>query len=248
MNRSLWTKTLSNTSCPPWPCPICRSGMISLVHNTMTHRETAESSRTHGHPDWDPDWIEYIFTAWGECQNPSCKQAFAIAGTGRVEQDFEPGGHAWEDSFSPMACLPMPEMIDLPEKCPHNVRDQLRAAYALFWPNPSACAGRIRVALEYLMDHLGIPSQIPDKNGKTRELKLHARIELFATKEPTAGSQLMALKWLGNAGSHHNIVSETDLLDAFQIVEHALGEIIDRRSLSVAALAEEMTKKHTKGS
>ncbi|MFH0958825.1 MAG: hypothetical protein V1897_09000, partial [Pseudomonadota bacterium] len=157
MKRSLWTRTLSNALCPPWPCPICRSGIVSLVQESLTHRETVKSIRTHGHENWDPDWIEYTFTAWCECQNPTCRQAFAIAGTGGVRQNYEPDGGEWEDYFSPMMCLPMPEMIDLPAKCPQYVQDELRAAYALFWPNQSACAGRIRVALEYLMDHVGIP-------------------------------------------------------------------------------------------
>lgn len=54
----------------------------------------------------------------------------------------------------------------------------------------------------------------------------------------------MALKWLGNAGSHDRTVSKSDLLDAFEILEHALAEIIDRRSAKVAELAKKLAKKH----
>ena len=58
------------------------------------------------------------------------------------------------------------------------------------------------------------------------------------------GPHLMALKWRGNAGSHGSKVSRIDLLDAFEIMEHSLVEILDKRSAKVAALAEKMTKKH----
>jgi hypothetical protein len=54
----------------------------------------------------------------------------------------------------------------------------------------------------------------------------------------------MALKWLGNTGTHSAEVSEDDLLDAFEILEHALIEIIEKRSTKVAELAKKLTKKH----
>jgi hypothetical protein len=37
----------------------------------------------------------------------------------------------------------------------------------------------------------------------------------------------MALKWLGNTGTHTSAVTRDDLLDAFEILDHALVELID---------------------
>jgi hypothetical protein len=54
----------------------------------------------------------------------------------------------------------------------------------------------------------------------------------------------MALKWLGNTGAHEGSISDADLLDAFEIFEHALAEIVDKRSANLAALAKKLTKKH----
>lgn len=245
MNRSLWTQTLSETSCPAWPCPVCRKGTVALLQKSLIYKETIESERAHKREEWDPDWIRYTFTAWGECRHPSCKQEFAIAGTGGVAPDYgEDGNYEWQDYFSPMTCHPMPDMFDFPAKSPDEVKEELRAAFAIFWLHQAACAGRIRVALECLMNHLGVPKRKKDKNGKYSDLSLHARIDAFAKHEPTIGPHLMALKWLGNAGSHNREVSQNDLLDAFEIMEHALGEIIDRRSAKVAALAKKLTKKH----
>jgi hypothetical protein len=154
----------------------------------------------------------------------------------------------FSDYFSAKSCHPMPEIFEVPHKCPDDVTEELRAAFALFWSQHAACAGRIRVALERLMNHLGVAKRKKDKNGKFFDLSLHGRIDEFARSEPVIGPQLMALKWLGNAGSHSNReVGRDDLLDAFEILEHALGEIIDKRSArsaKVAELAKKLTKKH----
>jgi len=48
----------------------------------------------------------------------------------------------------------------------------------LFWSDPSATANRVRVALEDLMDHLGIQKRRKSTKGKFDKLTLHHRIEI----------------------------------------------------------------------
>ena len=246
MNRSLWSELLSETYCPPWPGPICRKGTVALVPKSLMRHETVESQRARGHHEWDPDWLTYAFTAWGECRHTQCKQQFAIAGSGSVgpEQDEE-GNMGWEAYFEPMYCFPTIELIDLPKGCPDEVAQELDAAFCLYWSNRAACAGRIRVALELLLDHLGVQKKKKGKNGKFAELGLHARIELFAIGNPVTGGQLMALKSLGNSAAHEGSISTVDLLDAFEVLEHTLEEVIEKRSQKVAALAKKLNKKHS---
>lgn len=245
MDRYIWTQRIGKEGCPPWPCSFCKKGSIGLLKETLVIQETAESIRAHGQDEWDPEWITYIFTAWAECSHSTCKQMYAISGTGGVgfkqtdEDDWD-----WVDYFSPKLCNPMPDIIPLPSRTPKNVLDELRASFSLFWLNRESCAGKIRVALECLMDHLGIPKKRKTKNGKFTELSLHERIEIYTTKESAIGAQLMALKWLGNTGSHNGDINTADLLDAFEILEHTLGEIIGQRSARVATLVKTLTKKH----
>lgn len=247
MNRSLWIEPLKQKWCPAWPCPTCRKSTLLLTPNSLISKETAQSKRAHRKEGWGPEETTYVFTAWAECRNPSCKQQFAIAGSGGVDVEFDANGNfGLEDYFSPMMCKPMPDMFDFPAKCPDDVKEELRAAFALFWLNQPACAGRIRVAIECLMNFLGVPKRKKDKNGKYIDLNLHARIDAIVKKEPKIGSHMMALKWLGNAGSHIGDVSRDDLLSAFEIMEYVLGEIIERRSDKVAKLAKALTKKHGK--
>lgn len=245
MNRSLWTRSLNKQYCPPWPCPICRTGSLRLVQGSLVYEETIESVRSHSDEAFEPEWIEYSFTAWAQCTHARCEQKFALAGTGGVEPEYqEDGDWDWEDFFSPLFCYPMPHIIEIPSKCPGDISAELLAAFCLFWSTPAACAGRIRVALELIMNHLGVPKRKKSSSGRFSELTLHGRIDAFAAKETAIGSQLMALKWLGNAGSHDGVVSKPDLLDAFEILEHVLSEILDRRSARVAALAKKLLKKH----
>jgi hypothetical protein len=247
MKRTLWIQTLTEHYSPAWPCPECSKGSLSLVPKSLIHKETTESKRSHGDENWDPEWIEYVFTAWAKCGHPSCGQEVAISGVGGVQPEYDPeGGMDWSPYFAPRFCSPMPDIFEIPAKCPKEVKTELRAGFALFWSDHAATSSRVRVALERLMDHLGVQKRRKDKNGMFLELSLHQRIDIFSKGEPSIGKQLMALKWLGNTGSHDGQVSRDDVLDAFEILEHALSELIDRRTEKVVALAKKLIKKHTK--
>src|SRR5260370_11614754 len=157
MNRHLWTRSLTETTCPAWPCPVCNRGIVALVQKSLLFKQTVASKREHGHEDWNPTCVDYTFTAWGQCTHSSCKQDFAIAGTGGVEPEFSgpDGDYDWEQYFLPNVCRPMPDMFNIPPKCPNSVIEELRAAFSLYWLSHEACAGRIRVALECLMKSSG---------------------------------------------------------------------------------------------
>jgi hypothetical protein len=218
-----------------------------LERDSLISAETVPSQKAHKDENFDPDWIDYGFTAWARCSSTACKQRFAIGGRGGVEPQYTNDEGDWDycDFFRPLFCYPMPHIIGIPKKCPDNVAFELEGAFSVFWSNTAACAGRIRVAIELMMDQLGVPKRKKNAKGSFYDLQLHRRVEIFSLKEPVIGQQLMALKWLGNAGSHVGAVNQSDLLDAFEILEHALSEIVDRRAARVALLAKKMLKKHS---
>lgn len=249
MDRNIWLQDITDHGCPPWPCHVCRKGVLLLVPGTLAKTETVESVRARMETGWEPEWISLAFTAWAQCTHPSCKQEFAIVGSGseicRSYEDGEDFEDYYEETFSPKFCFPMPELISLPSGCPSAVVGELQNAFALFWSSPAACAGRIRVAIEFLLDHLDVPKQMKGKNRKFFTLNLHDRIDEYSKSSSTIGPHLMALKWLGNTGSHDSALEARDLLDAFEILENSLAEIFDRRSARVAELAQSLTRKHT---
>jgi hypothetical protein len=218
------------------------------VTNSLLYKETVWSKRARRDEDWSPEYITYAFTAWVKCNNPSCGDEAAVAGEGGAEPcDDGEGGTDYSLFFSPHFCTPMPDFFELPKKCPAKLALEVRAAFKLFWSDPSAASNRVRIALEQLMDHLEIQKRCKNKNGKFDKLSLHHRIEVFSKTEPEIGAQLMALKLLGNTGSHDGGVIRNDVLDAFEIVEHALLELIEHRSQRLAALAQALTEKHRPG-
>lgn len=248
MNRRIWTQRISKWSCPPWPCPVCRKGTLAIVKDSLIYHPI-ESKRKpsfiQDNEEFENFEITYSFTAWAECKQPACKKRFSISGRGGMEPvPSAEGGHEWEDYFLPKVCYPMPDIIEFPRTCPVKVKDELRVAFTLFWLHPAACAGRIRVALEYLMDHFRVPRQKTSTNGKCHKHKLHDRLVDFAESNSTMQNELMSLKWLGNTGSHGQNITKDELLTAFEIFEHALIELIDKHSASIAEAAQKLTEKH----
>ncbi len=249
MKRALWTAALSESHSPAWPCPACAKGTLALVSKSLAFRETLVSKRNRHEDEWTPEDIEYAFTAWLKCTQASCEQEVAVSGVGGIEQwqtlgeDGEPDT-SYSKYFTPQYFSHIPDIFEMPKKCPEEVVKHLRAGFRLFFLDRSAAANRIRVALERLLDHLGVPKRRKEQNNRFSDLSLHKRIEAFIKDEPSLGAQLMALKWLGNTASHEGSVSRDELLDAFEILEHCLLELIERRSARVAELARRLTRKH----
>lgn len=245
MDKQLWNRPFHKDACPPWPCPVCNSGVLILMPEALREHATIESMRGHNEDWWGPENVVLSFTAWAECSNKKCAEEFAISGTGFVDQvpigdDMQQSEYV--DFFTPRHVQPALHLCTLPTNCPDEVRLALEAAFGLYWQSKPATAGRIRVALERLLDHLGIPS----KNSTGKTIALGIRIDQFSKSDPINGAYLMALKWLGNVGSHTTEVDTNDLLDAFEVFEHVLAELIGHRSAAVANLAAQLTVKYKK--
>lgn len=222
---------------PPWLCPTCSKGFFTLVPETLTYKEMLNSKKEHSDIEWSPEWIRYVFTAWLKCNNVHCGEDAVVSGVGEESSNNSEEETDWVPQFSPKFCLPMPDMFEMPQKCPEAIKNELRKAFAVFWSDHSASASHIRISLERLMD-------LKITETETKSMKLHKRIDLFQKTDPIVGSHLMALKWLGNTSSHEGDVSREDVLDAFEILEYALNELIERRSVKVGILAENLTYKH----
>ncbi|RMG98211.1 MAG: DUF4145 domain-containing protein [Chloroflexi bacterium] len=247
MDRDIWASNITTDEAPPYSCPHCGVGTLEIVPKSLKKKETVASQKEHRNPDWDPEWIRYSFTAWLKCSRTECEQGVAVSGRGSVDVAYDPEeGPEWYDSFEPLHFWPTLDIINIPDKTPDDVAKELRSAFSLFKIDPSACANRIRVSLELLLDHLGVQRKKRTSGGKMKILTLHERIELLRPKNPDVCDQLIAIKWVGNTGSHSTFATTSDLLDVFEILEHALSEIVSERSKQVSKLAKKLTKKHSK--
>lgn len=213
----------------------------------MVTNETPKSRRDRKHEDWDPTLIEEMFTVRLRCSKSGCIGEVALAGVGGLEEVYdadEDGSFTLEPRYYPRFAWPPLPVIGIPKRTPKSVKAELNRAFALHWADPGAAAGRVRVSLELLLDALGVQRRKRNVNGRLADLSLHQRLLILSKAEPEAGAQLMAVKWLGNSGSHGTDVSRSDLLDALELVEHALAELIEKRSRRMAELAGKLSRKH----
>lgn len=215
-----------------------------LVPKTFKSVETATSRKYDRSEEWwDPDYIDYTFTAWAKCTNHSCGENIAIGGTGTVTQAYDSQGEVeWVEHYSPNFIRPSPEIIKIDYKWPDEIKIYLREAFSLFWGHRESCAGRIRVALESLLTRAGIPTRREEEGNGV--ISLDKRIVRFSQKNEVLGAQLSAIKWLGNSGSHGDPVSREDLLDAFELFQIALEEILDDRAARAVSLANKIDARH----
>jgi hypothetical protein len=90
----------------------------------------------------------------------------------------------------------------------------------------------------------------PNAPAKLKPIDLSSRIDKFisATGALVHKDHLHALRVAGNLGTHSNTITRTEMLDAFEIYEHALSELIDKKSAQINKLAKQMTTKLGKAS
>lgn len=249
MKRQLWSRLIDETSIPAFPCPRCANGHLSLTKAGVAKAEGAYAKLNRNDPEWEPDMQKVRFSAFLHCNQASCGEIVVIAGgMETVETEIEEV-QSWGlvDLLRPQTICPAPPIIDVPAKTPKNVRQALELSFLLYWADTSSSANKLRVSVEALLTHLGIPRYNHPKKGKKRSLlTLDARIQRFGaklSKALPAGSKhpqetlLHALRWVGNVGSHQGAVDSEVLLHAFEIYEHVLGDLIAKKPQALAGVA-----------
>jgi len=248
MERTPYQLNFSVSHVPAWACPVCREGRLTLGKDSLISKENAESRRDHDHDAWDLDWIRLVFSCVFHCSNEKCKQPVACSGSGSVESnDYIDDDGDWaqdiEEWYTPQFFHPALKLMDLPESCPPKVVEYLCESFASVYANPSAALNSARTALEALMTSLGV-KRFSIGNGKKRSIPLHQRIQLLPEKYKDQREMLVAVKWLGNVGSHDGDKASTaDVMLAYDMLEHVLSEIYEERSKKLRALAASVNRR-----
>lgn len=248
MDRTSFHLPFSEQNVPKWPCPKCRASHLALVPKSLVHKETPESLREHDHEAWEPDWIRYVFSCIFECANAECRQVISCCGEGRVDyfeyedEEYE-RKQSHEDLFTPKYFNPPLELMDFPKDCPAEAADHLSQSFALFFADPGAALNCARAAVEAVLTNLGI-KRFAVVKGKRKPINLHQRIQLLPPKYDELKELLVAVKWMGNAGSHDGEKPNAgDVRTTYDLLEHALSEIYEAKSKKLKALAKKVNKK-----
>lgn len=230
-----------------WNCPTCGKGLLRVKPGTFHSEETRASRREHSYDEWEPEWIEYVYSCLLECNNTACKEIISSSGVGSVTHDigYDEKGELYDDltaCFSPQFFSPNLKIFNYQKNIPDEVTDELENSFSLFFCDPPSSANHIRMALENLLNHMKIKKYRIQK-GKRNYLKLHERINLLPKKYHDIQLFFIAVKCLGNAGSHSgNTVSADDVVDAYELMEKLLTEVFDEKSKKLVALAKNINR------
>lgn len=257
INEEFWNRELRLFEVPRFQCPICQKGLL------ITEKESfIEESQKYYDSLGEPECYTGQFVAISRCNNPDCREITTIVGeTAIIQSD-------WEDRIefdaSELDDLDLPHstyktiyyvkytnppirLIRFPKGTPKELVKIIDESFQLFWVDEASCGNKIRSAIEKLLDLQKINKTRINKNKKRESLPLHQRIVQFKSKEPEIANYLLALKWIGNQGSHANTdLSKDELVDAYKILEVSLIDLFDKTRLEVNQLAYKINrnKKH----
>jgi hypothetical protein len=247
INRPYFAASLS--AFPSWNCPHCEIGLLKELPKERQLVEPTYSKREHNEDWWEPEHIRQRFSAQLQCNNHRCGEIVFVVGesTTHYGGGDEEGEH-WYETFEPRAAYPAVAVFRLKAEWPKSVTRELSLAFGHIFGDAGAAANRLRTAVECLLDHLGVKKATLVANGtkkKKVKLNLHRRIEAFKLKNPEAAGLLLAVKWLGNAGSHADLkgVTRDDVLDGMDMMQLALHLLFDKSSAAVQKLAKSINKK-----
>jgi Domain of unknown function (DUF4145) len=216
-------------------CPICSRASMELdliPVNSPQLRTFDENSED------DSVFLDGLFHGVLSCPRTPCANNYVVGGRWVDEEavDSEDAQLPPNPNYYVSYIYPALPLIDFTENVPDTVRDLVAAASLVLLSDPSAAANRIRSAIEAVLDDQGI--QRFQSRNRTNRLTTDARIKKFAERNPRAAEQLMAVKWIGNIGSHERTPLGLSLvLDGIEHFDRALELIYDPREKALARRA-----------
>ncbi len=251
IDRKLYKGYFLREEMSGWMCPTCNKGTLQMEKDKFIFEDNSTTKQYRHHEDFNiPYDIVYTYTALLTCTNPKCKEVVTNSGTGCVDvvgQTLSPDGYPdteYGDHFQPRYFYPPIHIFVIPKNTPDNVKDSIISSFSFVFTNKSASANQVRIALECLLTHLKINRYRITRNRKKKRLLLHERIELLPEKYQKIKEVCLAIKWLGNAGSHcDDKMTFDDIFDGYDMLSFILEELYDNKHVHVKKLAKKINDK-----
>lgn len=238
------SKEFNDSLSVDWPCPICHQKTLQIIKDSFITKHSAETRRC-----WSEDWFEpemstSVFVCMAECTRPQCKEIVACSGIGGTERCWSSYiEDRLENWYRPMSFLPVLHPFLIPEPCAEEIRKPLTASFSVYLSQPGSAANLIRITVEKILTAIGIP-ELDDKNNR---IKLHHRLESLKDQYAPYKDTLMAIKFLGNAGSHtYDEVNIDDIEAAFEIMEYVMNDLFSGKKESIDILTKRLHGKFEK--
>lgn len=228
-----------------WPCPACGQKTLQIDKETFKNEDNSFTQN-----NWSEEWFDHdhagsVFICMARCIRPKCGEVVACTGKGTWEQrhEYHDSGTSHYQCFKPQSFVPALQPFSLSEVCPDEIADPLLGSFSVFLIQPGAAASLIRICVERMLTAMGVP-EIDDKG---KRIILHHRLNQLPELYQAYSAQLMAIKFLGNAGSHrHDKVRTEDIEDAYVIMEDVVSDLYSGRKESVAVLTKRIRDKFEK--
>jgi hypothetical protein len=250
INRDLWWDSFKEDEIPSWSCPCCNKSFLKLVPDGIKVYETADSKENHKESGWHFIQTEETFIGLLQCHNSKCNQIYTMVGEVRMEIDEEADEinktteHNIYREYSPININPPLNIFDIPFETPYEVKNEIITAFKLFWIDKPSCGNQIRKVIEAIMDDKRIRKYSP--TDKKNILSLHQRIQFFKEKKNDIVDNLLAIKWIGNSGSHLGNLETEEILDVFELLENAINQLYNSDKDRLQNIQKQILKKHGK--
>jgi hypothetical protein len=245
IDRELWKDHHFSVQSPPrWSCPRCRRGTLVLKKESLHYELNADGEAEMREFNSYAEHADVShFSCLFKCGNAACGEPVVVLGQvfAHCDEDRQELFHF----FHPRFLFPSIDIFPIDRRCPDVIADQLQAAFSLFFCNPPAAMSHVRKAVEALCTELGIP-RTEVKKGKREWISLHRRINtLLRAKSGLANlaDRLLAIKWLGNEGSHSGKIDQDDVLDAFELFEDVIDRQYGHREKTLAGIERQINKR-----
>lgn len=248
MNRKVWeSKEFEGKSFSKFTCPRCFVGNLIPIEKISKITKSGQDLQQHGYPYG----IENYFSGFLECNNSNCTDIVSVNGILRtdIQHGYQlPDGEWIEVNFNyyvPKFFVPNLRMFDLNDKnIPKSIRRQIDSSFSLYFNDEAACANKIRTSIELILDDLKAPKRTKNKSNKLVILRtLHDRIENYKKSKPQLCKLLLALKIVGNEGSHTAKVQNEDLLNAYEILEEVIDTLYIKKRHRILRIANNIISK-----
>lgn len=248
MERKHWKRSYGYF--PQFSCPRCSKGSLRATKDKYKREPKHVTDMLREH-EIQGETSEGRFIAMLKCSNRMCGEMVAIVGDYESNSTIDHGPDGglevfWDDIFRPTSMHPAPPIISWPKSIDGAAKMHLLISFELFWVDLAACANRLRIAVEFLLDLLGIPRERPLGEKGRKSLDLAERITRLGAGRPGHESALNALRHIGNIGSHHGMVDFESVLDCYELLEDAMVELLERRRERLEAIAQRINDENAK--
>lgn len=232
IDREKYKPLISKENMHNWGCPTCDPGILEYKDENFNYEEDSDYHKYSSEPSYQvPNDINYRYTLLLRCTNPSCKESVVSVGMYLTEriQEYD----AYEEIidvenhwFSPKYFHPPLHIFQIPESTPTEIKKTIIESFSLYFTNSFAATNQIRLALEILMTELGVERTYQNTKGEDKYYSLEKRIKKLDEQYSNIKDKCLAMKWLGNAGTHgDNNMTLDDVLDGYDLLSFVLNTL-----------------------